>query len=410
MPDDNHNAAVVVIPRDCITCDGPGCSETGPEKRCSRCRVTYYCGKDCQVRHFKQHKNNCRRIALLWQERERTFPVVEPVQQECGICLEVHPEKRVLVPGCNHGFCYPCLLSWHNKLPNIEELEQEEPPTTCPICRNPISQRVEDDVLDRARYLAKRAAVAATPEEKDALTQEAFAEIDRLMSSNNEFQAILKYCEFRPLIVKAEILTIIGEPQRSLDMITAIQDRYETADRNGEKFASMLAQLQQTTSQDEVEQLKKEILEMNARGEVITTGDPTELALKMDYRIVGTEAWAEKGEHEFALKYYMHMFEKSTSNEISLSPKHYRRIGVGLLSSNYHLGNYEGVLMIGNQALNQTREFPHVYKYMALAQRDQGDVVVARDTANKGLLYAVMDEFEKAELLDLYKELVEQTS
>lgn len=125
----DHDAA---IPRDCITCDGPGCSERAPTWRCSRCWVNYYCSQDCQLCHYKEsHKSDCKRIESIWQDLEQTFPAIEPIQPECGICLEVHPEKRVLVPGCNHGFCYPCLFQWQ-----IEDL-----PSTCPACRKPIIQK-----------------------------------------------------------------------------------------------------------------------------------------------------------------------------------------------------------------------------------------------------------------------------
>jgi radical SAM protein with 4Fe4S-binding SPASM domain len=28
-------------------------------KACTRCKTTYYCGRDCQVNHWKQHKPTC---------------------------------------------------------------------------------------------------------------------------------------------------------------------------------------------------------------------------------------------------------------------------------------------------------------------------------------------------------------
>ncbi|KAF6253578.1 hypothetical protein COO60DRAFT_1643060 [Scenedesmus sp. NREL 46B-D3] len=55
-----------------LCCNRPGCanlgqlSETvlvgGKGNICSGCKVARYCGKDCQVQHWKQHKASCKRI------------------------------------------------------------------------------------------------------------------------------------------------------------------------------------------------------------------------------------------------------------------------------------------------------------------------------------------------------------
>ncbi len=31
----------------------------GTTKRCSVCRVVFYCSRECQRRHWSQHKTNC---------------------------------------------------------------------------------------------------------------------------------------------------------------------------------------------------------------------------------------------------------------------------------------------------------------------------------------------------------------
>jgi hypothetical protein len=357
------------------------------------------------MQHYKEsHKSDCKRIESVWQKLERTFLVIEPSQPECGICFEAHPEKRVLVPGCNHGFCYPCLFEWRT----TRSAETEDLPSTCPLCRKPILQGVEDDVLDRARYLGKRAAVAATPEEKDALTLEALAELDKLFSANQE------RIEFRPLLAKAEVLKSIGETNRCLDVMNLIRERHATAIRNREKLDSLVAQAEQLKSLEAIDrleaidQIRLEMEAMNESGEVIQTGHPLEFEIKIDSLIVYAEIKADNGAHEEVLECLWGIWHNSKPGD--LNGKQRIRVHKGILSASYSLGHFERVLEMASDTLEKNREFPYVYKYMALAQRDQGNVAAARDTVNKGLLYSLMDEFEREELLDLYKELVDQSS
>jgi hypothetical protein len=54
-------------------CNNPGCLNTsgltergivsGKSCLCSRCRVARYCGRQCQVAHFKLHKSVCKMLA-----------------------------------------------------------------------------------------------------------------------------------------------------------------------------------------------------------------------------------------------------------------------------------------------------------------------------------------------------------
>lgn len=48
------------------TCANPACPRdyvTASLKQCSKCKRSYYCGRDCQVGHHKAHKSECKRLA-----------------------------------------------------------------------------------------------------------------------------------------------------------------------------------------------------------------------------------------------------------------------------------------------------------------------------------------------------------
>merc|ERR1712166_692456 len=49
------------------------CDTSGAHKRCGRCKAYFYCGTNCQKRHWKQHKHNCH----LFQEWMLEAPALD---------------------------------------------------------------------------------------------------------------------------------------------------------------------------------------------------------------------------------------------------------------------------------------------------------------------------------------------
>jgi tetratricopeptide (TPR) repeat protein len=41
-------------------CSEPGCDNSAPVLRCSQCKSFYYCSRECQVKHWKTHKRECK--------------------------------------------------------------------------------------------------------------------------------------------------------------------------------------------------------------------------------------------------------------------------------------------------------------------------------------------------------------
>ena len=55
-------AAPFVSPCVCASCGAPGDSIPGGVKLkpCSVCKTAKYCGRECQIEHWKKHKPDCR--------------------------------------------------------------------------------------------------------------------------------------------------------------------------------------------------------------------------------------------------------------------------------------------------------------------------------------------------------------
>eukprot|EP01083_Nonionella_stella_P064191 167079_1 len=55
------------MPSSCATCN-----KIGATALCSACKCTYYCNKDCQRKHWKQHKKICKMIKEQGQQKTNT--------------------------------------------------------------------------------------------------------------------------------------------------------------------------------------------------------------------------------------------------------------------------------------------------------------------------------------------------
>ena len=86
------DAGVRRLCRDRIVCDNKDCDNKGPTKNCSRCKLVYYCSRDCQKKDWKTHKTDCHLMDEMKAKQvgmdaktKVDFPTdVHP----CSICLE----------------------------------------------------------------------------------------------------------------------------------------------------------------------------------------------------------------------------------------------------------------------------------------------------------------------------------
>jgi hypothetical protein len=85
---------VVVV---CIKCGIRGDSAMN---RCGRCKSVFYCSRDCQVGHWKEHKQNCNAPATLTLTPAADIVIGAQVAHEKKIAMEkvdaqVDHEKKI---------------------------------------------------------------------------------------------------------------------------------------------------------------------------------------------------------------------------------------------------------------------------------------------------------------------------
>ena len=145
-----------------MSCDA--CGKVGAHLKCTRCRTTRYCDRDCQVAHWKSgHKAACGVAAPA--PAEATPSHVEPLDEssfDCAVCLQLLCEPTTLP--CGHSFCRGCIADTLTAAA-----------ARCPACRSAVPARVAGDLrvnrlleqVVHARspdaYAARRAALAAAP-------------------------------------------------------------------------------------------------------------------------------------------------------------------------------------------------------------------------------------------------------
>jgi hypothetical protein len=124
--------------------------------KCRACKCVWYCDKDCQNRHWKEHKKECKPIKKeldkrggkldLGNELDLGCPGKLPQREECPICMRALPPLEILslyMVCCGKTLCYGCELQ-HQVKSGVTR--------TCAFCRTKLPKS-EGEILER---LSKR--------------------------------------------------------------------------------------------------------------------------------------------------------------------------------------------------------------------------------------------------------------
>ena len=149
------------------------CSACGEKSdalmKCRACKCVWYCDKDCQNRHWKEHKKECKPIKKALGKRGGKLDIGTenevgplgklPPQEECPICmrmLPLHDNLRMYANCCGKTFCGSCDLQHdaQTQIKNAKRAKMQQPPVprACAFCREPISKSDEESLaLTRKR-------------------------------------------------------------------------------------------------------------------------------------------------------------------------------------------------------------------------------------------------------------------
>ncbi len=223
------------VPGECIPCDG-GCGATDPEFACQGCLSFFYCSRDCQKKHWKFHKAQCKSVHPWIDELERatagedTEETPEPRNPECIICMEefvdmdFDNEVTVMKP-CRHAFCNKCIIKWQRKpIP---------PPGkhVCPICRVQVPE-VEEALIQRARicyYLMLQRASISDPVR--AALQKRLNKALWTINRNEE--------SLGPIDLRAQVTKLLYDSHRGLYDEEACEDFISEQTRHREMSSNM---------------------------------------------------------------------------------------------------------------------------------------------------------------------------
>ena len=144
------------------------CSACGKEgdahtlKKCTACKCVWYCDKDCQNKHWKEHKKECRRIKEVLDKRGGNLDVGTekdiwrlpelPPREECPVCMRVlpiHQMLQVYFGCCGKVICCGC--DYQHQMQSEKwaaEKGQTSVLPTCAFCKTdvPVS---DEEVLAR---------------------------------------------------------------------------------------------------------------------------------------------------------------------------------------------------------------------------------------------------------------------
>ena len=167
-------------PSHCAWCGAKEGSIPGILKhhQCGRCKLTFYCSKDCQKRHWKEggHKHNCvapadrKASAALDAARIKKDKALDngkaaaddgnqpydhdenendDENDECAMCLESLASAKVLTLPCSHAYHAQC----------VGKLREFGIKQVCPLCRAdlpPGPEQLYDDAMRRYMVLYRR--------------------------------------------------------------------------------------------------------------------------------------------------------------------------------------------------------------------------------------------------------------
>ena len=157
------------------------CNNCGHEavnlRSCGRCKLVKYCGRTCQVAHWKtEHKRFC-------EESRKPTPSEldfsnDGKRDDCGVCLEMLEKYLVENLPCSHSFHAKC----------VDDIRSYGLTLSCPYCRAKLPEKTLKKTVNIVALLRKSRNDAAALNEIKQLAFDAISQPDmevlRLLQKN----------------------------------------------------------------------------------------------------------------------------------------------------------------------------------------------------------------------------------
>jgi len=337
----------LVIDRSHIECDC--CGKPGPTKNCSRCLSYYYCNRECQVNHWKEHKQHCafvkencdrynrrKRYVREFLEEKEKGKREDKEPDECAICLE--DIELPISLECGHIFCVSCLMQYHSSNPKK---------SSCPNCRGDMDE-LNTLAVDQGSVYCERAN-RSEGAEREVYVNLTLQHIETMFNSQ---------------VVDCDNLTSDQVHKFKLQFLLP-------------RKADVLARL---NMHREVIETVDEFIDLCANSEYIIDKEKV-----LDQKISKAKAHLKLEEWQTALDMFRPLYEDA------IEQQHLgfcSCIAAGISRAQYELGNYHDASVEGCRAAWEiNRHHAGVHKYIALSQMKLGDIAAAKKSITRGLLH-----------------------
>lgn len=404
-----------------ITCDAEDCSNH-PSMRCGKCNLVYYCGRDCQTRHWKYHKLDCQTAVEKVQGQfdlnvdlpDSSENMCIKKDTECSICLrdKDNMDHPIVLKNCKHVFCVPCIRQY-------QEFDLPEAPSTrsntnnarkpCPCCRTEMQENVRESVIAKALLHAARASRTGVSRQDKLkacqLAVEALQSLGKPTSDQDILQANT---------ICGHIAVTKGDYQDALKIFeqnkriwTKLVERKRSVDALLERGRELGSQINDDDDEDDttyqaMQQIQNEILALMAQGGLANEGDLINCRLELANIRVEMQDWD-------TAKTMFQQIMTDYPKQSMMTPPQQRKVFMGFARCLYEQGHYEGSINLGEAAIEMNRHFPGVHKYVALAYRGQGEVKQAQTVMGRAVLYETpWDPVNVAQARELWVQLMEE--
>lgn len=393
--------------RQYITCDAKGCEKTNPSSRCSKCRMVYYCNRDCQKADWKRHKIDCHAVdemrkkctgvGDLSQIKEITGIAEGGTETAgpCGICLEEEITNPMIFTKCKHTFCFSCLVRFQS-VSKVSDSEVDR--TKCPYCRSEIPDFVESSKT-RICVMTARAGRRDLPEEeRAALVSTALADVQKLCDTGDIALVVF----LTP--IRAKLLSLQGKHFAALAVLQEVLPEWT---KMAERSANIERAIAELRAQGPSWSGLAQIGQAYAEGQVSLPDDKISLRktdlIEMYLHIADIQQDLE--DWEAAKQTYQKIVMDFEEVNDFTAPQQ-RRVFMGSSVCAYHLKHYDVAIDLGEAALQTNRAFPGVHKVLALAYKADGRLDEARKLAAAAILHeAPWDDDNKEENWKFWKEI-----